>query len=205
MTKMTIRRRVEQNVVIWLLGTLFTGFVAGWGAYETILAVTGRTVVSDAEYKTLQSMPAVASHQLCEEYGVTLVQQKQEVAEPKQTVVVTGSVERLPSDYDLWLVASPSGSRGYWPRCEVKKGGRSWTVEVPAGLNSRDDRKHFGVFVVGPEGKKLIQQYREVIKQVEKHREVIRQVDPDREWPPPMTYMTNDMDNCEGRHEVVMK
>ena len=192
---MTIRTLVERNVVIWLLGTLVTGFVAGWGAYETILAVAGRKLVSEEEFQRLRSMPAVASRPSCEEYGVTLVQRTQEVADSMQAVVVTGSLRQLPSDYRLWLAAvGPSGSREYWPRGEVKEEGRSWTLEVRPELKTREDRKRFAVFVVGPDGQKLIQQY----------RVAMRQVAPEREWPP-MTHMTSDMHSCPGRHEVVLK
>lgn len=32
----SIRERVEQNVAVWLLGTLLTGFLGGVGAYSAV-------------------------------------------------------------------------------------------------------------------------------------------------------------------------
>jgi hypothetical protein len=192
---MTIRNVVERNVVIWLLGTLVSGFIAGWTAYETILAVSGRKVVSEEEFQRLQIMPAAASRPACEDYGVTLVQRTQEVADAGQSVVVTGSLKPLPPGYRLWLAAvAPSESFEYWPRGEVKEDGRSWTLEVRPGLETPGERKRFAVFVVGPDGQVLIQQYFAAMKRVAA----------DREWPP-MTYMTSDMHSCPGRHEVFLK
>ena len=40
---MSIRERVEQNVTIWLLGTLLVGFLAGLATYEGILAIAQLT------------------------------------------------------------------------------------------------------------------------------------------------------------------
>jgi hypothetical protein len=37
----TLRERVEHNVIAWLLGTLVTGFVAGFSAYSSIYAIAG--------------------------------------------------------------------------------------------------------------------------------------------------------------------
>jgi hypothetical protein len=142
-------------------------------------------------------MPAFASRSSCEEYGVTLVQRTEEVADLRQTVVISGSVRQLPSNSRLWVVAVPAGSRDYYPRGEAKSEGQSWTLELLPGLKSREDRKRFAVLVVGPDGLELIQQYREAMEKVEKVARIA-------EWPA-MTHMTSDMDLCPGRHEVVLK
>ena len=42
---MSIRESIERNVVTWLLGTLATGFVAGFGAYGTILNVSNQVTI----------------------------------------------------------------------------------------------------------------------------------------------------------------
>ena len=41
----TIREKVENNVVVFLLTAVITGFGAGFGAYPAILAVSGREAV----------------------------------------------------------------------------------------------------------------------------------------------------------------
>lgn len=53
---MTIRERVEQNVIAWLLGTSLAGFVAGFGAYEAILRVSERTTVSKERLAQLEEI-----------------------------------------------------------------------------------------------------------------------------------------------------
>ncbi len=35
----SLKKKVEENVVVWLLGSLTTGFLAGFGAYKTIVDV----------------------------------------------------------------------------------------------------------------------------------------------------------------------
>ena len=51
---MTFRQRIEDNPIVWVLGVLLAGFVAGFGAYETILRVSKQLTVPESEYKTIQ-------------------------------------------------------------------------------------------------------------------------------------------------------
>lgn len=39
MSNLNIKERVEQNVTLWLLGTLFTSFIAGFGTYQAIYEI----------------------------------------------------------------------------------------------------------------------------------------------------------------------
>lgn len=42
---MSIKEKVEENVVLWLLGMLVTGFLSGIGAYKAILEIAQLTVI----------------------------------------------------------------------------------------------------------------------------------------------------------------
>ena len=48
---MTLRQRIENNPIVWLLSTLLVGFLAGFGAYRTIVEVSSQIIVSKAEYE----------------------------------------------------------------------------------------------------------------------------------------------------------
>jgi hypothetical protein len=67
-----LRTRVEENVTIWLLGTLLTGFLAGIGVYRAIQDMAGLKIMSAAELKA-------SSEQLAE------MAQKKDAAEKRVT------------------------------------------------------------------------------------------------------------------------
>ena len=50
----SLRELVEDNVVIFLLTTLLTGFLAGWTTYRTILAVSGRETIEKDKLERLE-------------------------------------------------------------------------------------------------------------------------------------------------------
>jgi hypothetical protein len=50
----SIREQIENNLTIVLLGSLFTGFVAGFGTYKTILETAGQTTISKSDLDALQ-------------------------------------------------------------------------------------------------------------------------------------------------------
>jgi len=52
---MTIRERVEQNIAVWLLGTLLTGFLSGIAAYKAIQEMAGLKTLTAAEHRELES------------------------------------------------------------------------------------------------------------------------------------------------------
>ena len=52
---MSLKEKVENNVAIWLLGTLLTGFLAGIAAYKSILEISNQTVVSVSELMELRN------------------------------------------------------------------------------------------------------------------------------------------------------
>jgi hypothetical protein len=50
---MSLKDRIENNVTVWLLGSLLTGFLAGIGTYKAILEIAHLKVVSASEYKKM--------------------------------------------------------------------------------------------------------------------------------------------------------
>ena len=52
MTQFSIKNRVEQNVTVWLLGTLLTGFLSGIGVYRAVQDMAGLGVVAVADLET---------------------------------------------------------------------------------------------------------------------------------------------------------
>lgn len=51
---MTLKERVEENIVLWLLGSLLTGFLSGIATYRTVQEVGGLEPVSKIAYKALE-------------------------------------------------------------------------------------------------------------------------------------------------------
>ena len=52
---MTFKERVEANAVLWLLGCLLTGFVAGISTYRAVQEMAGLEPVSKSDYDDLQT------------------------------------------------------------------------------------------------------------------------------------------------------
>lgn len=51
----SLRTRIENNLVLWALGSLLTGFVAGFGAYETILKTAQLETVRSSTIEKLEA------------------------------------------------------------------------------------------------------------------------------------------------------
>jgi TolA-binding protein len=51
---MSIRKTVEDNIVVFLLGAVVTGFGAGWAAYVSIQNASGRVSISNDHLKQLE-------------------------------------------------------------------------------------------------------------------------------------------------------
>ena len=49
MAGFSIKKRIEQNVTVWVLGTLLTGFLSGIGAYRAVQDMAGLKMVSGAD------------------------------------------------------------------------------------------------------------------------------------------------------------
>jgi len=193
---MDIRKRVEQNVTIWLLSTLTAGFLAGWGAYETILKVTQRVVVAKEELDRLKENTDKTSVFSCEKFGVALTQREQKVNDKDEAIFVSGTAESLPPEYQIWIVAAKGpGSSEYYPREPAHKKGKQWDLQIVPGLNTREDKKRFVAIVVGPNGQALIEYYKSTMKNL---------VPEGANWPS-LKLMALDMARCSGFHEVSLK
>ena len=46
---MGLKDTIEKNTLVWFLGALLTAFLAGMGAYEGIIRITGQAVVNRAD------------------------------------------------------------------------------------------------------------------------------------------------------------
>lgn len=51
---MTLKERVEENVVLWLLGSLFTGFLSGIAAFRSIQEIGDLQPIPRSEYNSLK-------------------------------------------------------------------------------------------------------------------------------------------------------
>jgi hypothetical protein len=54
---MTVRERVENNLVVWHLGTLLTGFLAGIATYRGILEIAQLAVVPKSKLENVEPSP----------------------------------------------------------------------------------------------------------------------------------------------------
>jgi len=50
----TLKERVEENIVLWLLGSLLTGFLSGIATYRTVQEIGGLEPISKTEYTALE-------------------------------------------------------------------------------------------------------------------------------------------------------
>lgn len=64
MTQFSIKNRVEQNVTVWLLGTLLTGFLSGIGVYRAVQDMAGLGVVAVADLENLKRQIAEQEQKL---------------------------------------------------------------------------------------------------------------------------------------------
>lgn len=61
---MSIKDKIENNVTIWLLGTLLTGFMAGMASYGSIQKIGKLKVITIAEYDTLTKNSGLNTNRL---------------------------------------------------------------------------------------------------------------------------------------------
>ena len=56
-----IKEKIENNIVIWMLATLLTGFLSGLATYEGALKIMSLETISKDRLKQLESTPAVTT------------------------------------------------------------------------------------------------------------------------------------------------
>jgi len=85
-----LKESIEQNVLMWFLGVLVTGFVSGLGAYRTVQDIAGLKVVSqsslDDTAKKVAALEKAASLELAKSEATT-VQLRQAYASLRGTRV----------------------------------------------------------------------------------------------------------------------
>ena len=67
-----IKDRIENNVVVWLLGTLLTGFLAGIGTYEGALNIMELETINKDRLHTLEKSISIAPTQDANTYALAL-------------------------------------------------------------------------------------------------------------------------------------
>ena len=70
MTK--IKEKIENNIAVWMLGTLLTGFMAGIGTYEGALKIMNLETINKDHRKELEASTNTASVKNPEIYSVKL-------------------------------------------------------------------------------------------------------------------------------------
>ncbi|MDP5220924.1 hypothetical protein Q5Y75_27440 [Ruegeria sp. 2205SS24-7] len=61
---MTLRKRIEDNIVLWFLGATFTGFLGGIAAYSAVLEIARLEVVSGDKIEEYQAQDAQLKERL---------------------------------------------------------------------------------------------------------------------------------------------
>ncbi len=67
-----IKEKIENNIVVWMLGTLLTGFVAGIGTYEGALKIMDLETINKDRLKTLETSSKIQPTQNAGIYGIKL-------------------------------------------------------------------------------------------------------------------------------------
>ena len=67
-----IKEKIENNIVVWLLGTLLTGFMAGIGTYEGALKIMGLETINKDRLSVLEKVSKNESTQNTNMYGMQL-------------------------------------------------------------------------------------------------------------------------------------
>ena len=74
------------------------------------------------------------------------------------SVPVVGSFEHLPDGFDLWVITTDASGQRYWPQDRViTRTDGSWSARVQGIGGEPGDRRTFGVFLVGPDGRALLE------------------------------------------------
>lgn len=64
MSSIPLRTRIENNVALWMLGTLLAGFTAGYGASREIVSLSGQVIVPADKITRLEETASALKEQL---------------------------------------------------------------------------------------------------------------------------------------------
>lgn len=168
-------------VVGWLV--ILGAVAALWSGYATIQFPFSSTISSKplrpSDYRISISSPAPG---------------EQPVSPPFS---VSGYSEPLPEGFELWLFTTlkPGSPKAYWPLAPSEIRNRQWSIRVTPESWNAGEVKHYAVFIVGKEGKELIQYYKTIMKAMSK---------PGDAWMP-LTVTTPDMVKCVDAYSVKLK
>jgi hypothetical protein len=94
------------------------------------------------------------------EISITSPQENETVTSP---VILTGRCKALPKGYELWVFSiSTGGLARYWPQSSSEIKNETWKVTAYPGNWKPNDRRRYGVFLVGEHGRKLASYYKTV-------------------------------------------
>jgi hypothetical protein len=89
---MTLKERVENNVVVFLLGSLVTGFVAGFGAHQVIMGMAGLAETNATDWKEAAKDAGWIPREECPAFPINL-----RIASPGDVAVVPYSSAGTPA------------------------------------------------------------------------------------------------------------
>lgn len=135
---MTIRERIQEDPVVWFLGTLVTGFLSGIGAYHSTLELMHLEVVPEIVAEPRKPVPEV------------LMTTPQPCDQVQQFTSVAGRASGLAQGQHLWVAVHPLGSLGWWPQLyEIVPAPSSGNWEIIPTLGSPSDvGKRFEIGVI---------------------------------------------------------
>ena len=135
-------------------------FVAAYPLWAQILAMGGLLIA----VLTLVFVPrtaAVVENAVGHSVTVTSPRGGQGVA---WEFPVVFTAEGLPDDPELWIMTTDSAGQRFWPQERAIGGAnQTWRGRVTGIGGEPGDRRTFGVFLVGPDGKALLELWQRAI------------------------------------------
>jgi hypothetical protein len=127
--------------------------------WRIVSAIVGLILVIVAMYLASRETSAPID---CDKYEISITSpQENETVSPP--VILTGRCKALPKGYELWVFSiSTGGLVRYWPQSPSEIKNETWKVTAHPGNWKPNDRRRYGVFLVGEHGRKLVLYYKTV-------------------------------------------
>ncbi len=120
---MKIREQVENNPIIFFLGTLLVGFLAGLGVYKGILEIAHLEVIPRVRYDQCNNsvpqsvMPQPSEEENCNLINPTISYPPDNIRLPSP-ILVGGKVKKIPKSKNLWAMLQNPNTKTY---TDIKK------------------------------------------------------------------------------------